>query len=309
MPPLKRRVVAQTPELSYPRKSLRNAGDPEINQHALSMLESELQSSKERLQAIRAELDRSLDERQKQGSGRRWVAMQAELERQENSVRELERERMAVLERLKTRVSRMAERPKSPCDPPLLALPDMIECAKWRDLKQGSFAFEPRRVMDQGREERVFVRAARETMEMAAPALRKGFKSGGALIKPIQAGPLMRAVLDYSQEDFSVRRVGEEKKVVEAPYTEWSWEVTPLVGGEKELRVLVYAELMLPNGSREPFEASTGSAVIHVQTRPSYLVGKFISGNWQWLLGSPIVLGLGWLGVRLKTSKKRQAGF
>jgi hypothetical protein len=193
----------------------------------------------------------------------------------------------------------------SACVPPFTSLHDMLECAKM-DLKPGRLAFEPRKTMDQGREEKVFVRLSRE----AASDISKGFQEAPPMIKAIQVGSVMRAALDYSPEDFKVRRVGEETKTIESPYTEWAWKVTPLLGGDKQLNVLVYAELVLPNGNHELYEAFIGSAVIHVHTRPSYVVGKFVRENWQWLLGSPIVLGLGgWLGVRLLKSKKRPAGF
>jgi hypothetical protein len=174
------------------------------------------------------------------------------------------------------------------------------------DLKPGRLAFEPKKTMDQGREERVFVRLSRE----ATSDLSKGFREGPPLIKAIQVGSLMHALLDYSEEDFKVHRIGVETKVVASPYTEWAWEVTPLRGGDKELRVLIYAELVLPNGKPEPYEAYAGEAEIHVHTRPSYVVERLLSENWQWLLGSPIVLGLGgWLGARLLKSKRRPAGF
>jgi hypothetical protein len=191
------------------------------------------------------------------------------------------------------------------CIPPFTSFHDALECAK-RDLKPGRLAFEPRKTMDQGREERVFVRLSRE----AASDISKGFREGPPIIRTLQVGSVMRAALDYSQADFEVHRIGEENKVVAPPYTEWAWMVTPLRGGDKELRVLVYAELMVPNGSPEPYEAFAGSAVIHVHTRLSYMVEKFVRENWQWLLGSPIVLALGgWLGARLLKSKKRPAGF
>ena len=191
------------------------------------------------------------------------------------------------------------------CDPPPHSLAGMVQCAL-QDLTPGRLAFEPKKEMDQGRPETVFVRISQE----AAADLSKGFKEGPPAIQAIRVGPLMRAVLDYSPEEFRVRRIGDEKKVLTPPFTEWSWEVTPLKGGEKLLRVLAYAELMLPNGNREPYEAYTGSAVIHVHTRPLYVVGKFSRDNWQWLLGSPILLGLlGWVGTRMLKEKSRRAGF
>ena len=181
----------------------------------------------------------------------------------------------------------------------------MVECAE-NDLHPGTLAFEPKRIMDQGQAEKVSIRISpNKSAEIA-----KGFKNGPPALQEIRVGPLMKATLDSSPDDFTIRRIGEEKKIIKAPYTEWTWEVTPLTAGDKTMVVSIYAELMLPNGDHEPYEAFTGSALIHVHTKPSYVIGKFVRENWQWLLGSPILLGLvGWLWARVRKEKKRDAGF
>lgn len=195
-----------------------------------------------------------------------------------------------------------------PCSPPPSSLRRMLECAKM-DLKLGRLAFEPKKDMDQGREEKVFVRISPQSKA----DLSKGFKSGPPTIQAIQVGPTMRASLSYSAEDFTVMQVGDASKIVDVdrPYTDWEWEVTPLAGGNKTLRVVVYADLMLPNGKPEPYEAFVGSALIHVHVRPAYVVGKFLSTYWQWVLGSPILAGaVAWAWIQIqKTKKKRGAGF
>lgn len=193
---------------------------------------------------------------------------------------------------------------RDPCASPH-SLREQIECAE-KDLRPGTLAFEPKRAMDQGQAEKMSIRISPEK----SAEIGRGFKHGLPVLQEIRVGPLMKATLDSSPDDFTIRRIGEEKKIIKAPYTEWSWEVTPLSAGDKTLVVSVYAELMLPNGDKEPYEAFTGSAVIHVHTHPSYVVGKFLKENWQWLLGSPIVLGLvAWLWTRLRKEKPRQAGF
>ncbi len=189
------------------------------------------------------------------------------------------------------------------CSGPTIDYATQIKCAM-RDLQPGRLAFEPKKEMDQGREERVFIRISPDEVT----DLAKGFKEGPPIIQPIRVGPTMRARLVYSQDEFAVRTEGEDTLILDKT-REWSWQVTPLEAGNKTLNVRVYADLMLPNGKSEPYEAFVGSALIHVHVRPLYVVGKFLVNNWQWALGSPIVLGLfAWFWTRMKP-RKRTAGF
>jgi hypothetical protein len=198
------------------------------------------------------------------------------------------------------------QRVPEPCTPTPSSIRRQLECAKM-DLEPGRLAFEPKREMDQGKAERIFVRVSSQ----ATADLGRGFKDGPPAIKVIRVGPVMRASLGFDAEDFAVRRLGDETKVVDKPYTEWAWEVTPLKAGDKTLEVSVYAKLTLPNGQAEQFEAFEGSAVVHVHTRPAYVVGKFMREYWQWLLGSPLVLGLcAWIWARFKKPEdKHRTGF
>lgn len=193
---------------------------------------------------------------------------------------------------------------EDPCDSPH-SLREQIECAE-KDLRPGTLAFEPKRNMDQGQSETVSIRISPDK----SAEVGKGFKHGPPALQEIRVGPLMKAKLYGPSEDFIITPIGEEKKIIKAPYTEWTWRVTPLTGGDKKMEVSVYAELMLPNGDHEPYEAFTGSANIFVHVNPLYVVRKFVQENWQWLLGSPILLGLiGWLWARVRKEKKRNAGF
>ena len=134
-----------------------------------------------------------------------------------------------------------------PCEPPLYSLTELINCAK-AELKPGRLAFAPKEEMEQGKGERIFIRISPE----AASDLSKGFKKDPRKISAIKVGPVMRAILVVQPDEFVVQRVGDEQKVLDKPYTDGSWYVTPLESGEKE-NVLVYAELMLPDGKRSPW--------------------------------------------------------
>jgi hypothetical protein len=195
-----------------------------------------------------------------------------------------------------------------PCGPPFTSLQRMVDCAK-KDLRPGRIAFEPKREMNQGEMERVSLRLSSQ----ASADLTTGFKHGPPTFQAIEVGPVMRAVLEPPSDEFAAHLLGDVARVVDPqrPYTEWTWEVTPLSSGDHTLVVLIFADLMLPNGKSEAYPVYEGSAKIHVHVRPTYVVSKFLRENWQWLLPSSSVLlvPFAWTWKRFRKPKKRDAGF
>ena len=108
-----------------------------------------------------------------------------------------------------------------------------------------------------------------------------------------------------------MQALSDEQQAVVQPYTEWQWRVTPLVSGSYSLDLVVSAQLRLPDKvvASRTFPAKT--AKIRVRVAPSYVVVRFISKYWQWLLGSPVVLGaVALLWRKLQREKqKAPAGF
>jgi Cu/Ag efflux protein CusF len=171
-------------------------------------------------------------------------------------------------------------------------------------LTPGRFAFEPTREMRQGQPERVFVRVSPDLVS----DISHGFAQHPE-VSAIKVTPVMRSLLVARPEEFSVQAIGEDRKVLRAPFTEWAWYVTPLAAGSKNLQVLVYATLTLPPGDRqEPLEVFSKGAEIHVHVAPAFVIGRFVAANWQWLVGSPLIGALAWLFNRSR-KRRPKAGF
>jgi hypothetical protein len=117
-----------------------------------------------------------------------------------------------------------------------------------------------------------------------------------AELKPAEAGT------------FEVLPITPTKQAVIPPYTEWTWSVRPLRAGSHRLYLSVVAIIKLSDGKSEQ-KALSKISEIHVEVSPGYIVRAFAAKNWQWLLGSPVVLGaVSWLLAR-RTKRKGRAGF
>jgi hypothetical protein len=92
--------------------------------------------------------------------------------------------------------------------------------------------------------------------------------------------------------------------------TEWRWQIHPKKEGKHELYLTLTALLDI-DGHSTPRAIRTFESVIEVNVTAKQKLGSFFKKNWQWLLGSPIVLGLmTWFVARLRRIRRstRPAG-
>lgn len=88
--------------------------------------------------------------------------------------------------------------------------------------------------------------------------------------------------------------------------TEWRWEIHPKKEGKHELHLTLTALLDIDRHST-PRTIRTFDSVIEVNVTAKQKIGFFLKKNWQWLLGSPIVLGLmTWLVAKLRRIRRRR---
>ncbi len=91
--------------------------------------------------------------------------------------------------------------------------------------------------------------------------------------------------------------------------TEWQWTVTPKKAGLLELRLDLYALLILKDGPPIPRKIRTFDKTIKVRVTPLQLVSGFVQGNWQWLWAAVLVPFVGWLWTKRKKHKgERKSG-
>ncbi len=93
--------------------------------------------------------------------------------------------------------------------------------------------------------------------------------------------------------------------------TEWKWEIHPKEEGKHKLHLTLTALLDI-DGYSTPRAIRTFDRVIEVNVTATQKLRFFFENNWQWLLGSPIVLGLmAWLVTKVRRIRRRRrpAGF
>ena len=199
------------------------------------------------------------------------------------------------------------DEPPTPTSPSYnQAMDDELRQA-WADLKEGRIAYDPKPSMSQGKAEEVTARIA---LEMKTP-ITKGLK-GKPWVERLRTSGSMSAYLDGAPEEFEILARSSTRQAIVGPYTEWVWEVTPLRPGEYNLNLRVVARIRLSNQESEEKDVIVKRARIVVVVEPPWAIKRFIVVNWQWLLGSPLVLGvLAWLIAKRKSwpRKRKPIGF
>jgi len=198
--------------------------------------------------------------------------------------------------------------PATPSPPTPAPSVDLLEPEMMRmldQLREGSLAYTPKIEMRQGDTTAVIAR-----ISLGQPDLNLGRGLPSPAIQGLKVSRTMVATLTAVEKDaFEIRAVSDEEQIIAPPYAEWKWDVVPLRHGDHGLHLSVRA-VVRADGAEKRRDYPSQDVTIHVRVNPGYLVSSFLGSNWQWLLGSPIVLGAGaWLAARLREKKRRQAGF
>jgi hypothetical protein len=115
----------------------------------------------------------------------------------------------------------------------------------------------------------------------------------------IQIGPDMVARL--TGQNFTITAVNSERQAVSpTENTEWRWDVRPLAGGSQRLHLTLDVELQV-RGERIPRSIRTFDRDVLVNVAWTKRVGKFVSGNWQWLWATIVVPAALWVWRRRKS--------
>lgn len=88
-------------------------------------------------------------------------------------------------------------------------------------------------------------------------------------------------------QDFLIELLNNSESLIISPSERatWSWDVTPLSSGSKELILCVTAELKI-KGSKEFKDFPIKEKVINVKVDRIYSTKKFVEKNWQWMVGT-----------------------
>jgi len=129
------------------------------------------------------------------------------------------------------------------------------------------------------------------------------FTNNNLHTEEIRIAPVMKAkLIDPAGINFRIiPTTSEEQFLEDNDYTLWTWNVTPLLKGENELKLVVDIIIDNKNKSIQVFEG-----VIHVYSNTTIIeiILIFISKNWMYLLSSLIIPFFIFLYKRKHSKKK-----
>ncbi len=177
----------------------------------------------------------------------------------------------------------------------------------WEELDEGSIAYEPKRCMRQGQTEEVKVRITQHGNVDLSAKLPNVF-----WIEQLKVSGTMAAYLEGQPDEFEIRSLSSTQQALVGSYSEWIWLVTPIKSGLRSLNLLVVAKIRLSNREVETKDVLVKATTIEVEVDRTWATRRFFQDNWEWFLGSPIVLGLmAWVVAKLRRirRKRRRMGF
>jgi hypothetical protein len=165
---------------------------------------------------------------------------------------------------------------------------DLVRSA-WAELvKPGRLLFNPPNKMKLGQTERVEVRLAR-TLELDAELLEHLRGHGEPQLEEIPTAPLM--AVNLTGDGFRIKAYSdEEQAVTQDGITTWEFDVRAIERGQQRLVMCVSLRIPVPGQPLERKSIPVREATIDVQVGVPALVGHFVSGNWQWFIGTAIAI-------------------
>lgn len=118
------------------------------------------------------------------------------------------------------------------------------------------------------------------------------------VIENIRVESLMSASLIGGEENFSIKEMSTKTQALEdSSYTEWSWVVNPLKGGNNHLKMIITV-VINDNGSSKDIVVFDKS--IEVKSNIKFSVKSWFGSYWQWLITTIIIPITIWLYRRKK---------
>ena len=176
--------------------------------------------------------------------------------------------------------------------------PSTVLEAEIKKLVPGQVLFNAPEEMKVGIKERVEVRIAKNF----PGDLTKGLKGKGIPeTVEIKVNTLMSVRL--RGENFYIKTLSPEGQlVVDAEFTEWDYDVTPLKSGAQELSLTVTVRIKVPDYDEQERANPVYDKLIQVKPNPWFSLVSFIKNNWKWLVGGITGSGIiGWIVKRWVT--------
>ncbi|MCF2946834.1 hypothetical protein L0668_01850 [Paraglaciecola aquimarina] len=132
------------------------------------------------------------------------------------------------------------------------------------------------------------------------------------LVKKITLSNRMKVELKAKDLHFKIETIEDPVQFVSGTNTTtWSWNMTPLKGGDEQVTALIYA-LLKVDGFETPRVLNKDTYDIKITEGLIARISNFLGNNWQWLCGAiifPTVVYFGrkYLSLSKKESKPRKA--
>jgi len=177
---------------------------------------------------------------------------------------------------------------EAPVQAPIVTYDDLVHSAFAALVRPGRLLFNPPDRMKLGQTERVEVRLAR-TLELDAEILQNLGGQGNPQLEEIPTAPRMAVTLQG--DGFRIKAYSDEvQAVTKDDITIWQFDICAIKQGQQRLVICVSLRIPVPGQPLEHKSIPVREATINVQVGMPALVGHFVSGNWQWFIGTAIAL-------------------
>jgi len=119
--------------------------------------------------------------------------------------------------------------------------------------------------------------------------------SSNVSIEEITISPIMSANLISQKGNFEITSLSTElQNIQDQGYTEWSWAITPLKGGNNNLKLNIKIRVK-EDGENYYKDITIFERKIKVKSNITYNISETIYNNWQWLIVIIIIPLIKWL--------------
>ena len=125
-------------------------------------------------------------------------------------------------------------------------------------------------------------------------------------IESITISPVMSASLLSQKGNFEITPLSTDiQNIDEIGYTEWSWAVTPLHGGENNLKLNVKIRIK-EDGNDYYKDITVFERKIKVKSSIGSVIKDFIFKNWQWFMGVIFIPLFQWFWLLFKRKREEK---
>lgn len=122
-------------------------------------------------------------------------------------------------------------------------------------------------------------------------------------VESINVSPVMSASLLVSENSFKVDKLSTEyQNITQKGYTEWSWNITPIKGGDNLLKLSVKIRIK-ENGESYYKDIVVFDRKVNIKSNIKFSIITWFGENWQWLFGVILIPIVKWLYEEFKKNR------